>query len=548
MQIHFLFQSSSKENVMKATGKNKKYKKAGLLLIYFVSILFYSTFAGADCSTIVNTDDADLAGYFDDGIDGPYIDNEDRTISDLGTGLMWQRVDNNRTYEWEDACEYCEDLNLAGYSDWELPDILQLRTLIDADHFPKINTAYFTNCKSYPFYWSGSTVSHYTENAWYVGFDYGVVNHNLKDNTYYVRCVRSGPEIPPVPYIEVKTSGTIVNISWNPVDESAKYIFYYAPYPYIDYVATMDMGNLTYLSLDLPEGSAFYISVKAYNTAGTSDFSNVEYFIINGPDNTFTNSIDQTFTWITAGSFKMGSPIDEPGRKSDEIQHEVTLTKDFYMQKTEVTQAQWERLMGSNPSPFPECGGDCPVTQVSWDDIQIFLSRLNSLEPDGAYIYSLPTEAQWEYAARSGSEVAFATGGITKTACDEDPALDKTGWYCWNSESELRPVAQKNPNAWGLFDMHGNVWEWCSDMYGAYTDQPATDPVNEPVVVPAESGTPSGATEGQSDVNTPAERVVRGGAWHSHAAYCRSAFRYYYGSTGRYRSVGFRLVATPSMP
>ncbi len=524
---------------MESKGKNKKYKAAGLILIGFFYILFCLDFAKADCSGIVNTDDADLTGYFDDGIDGPYINNGDGTITDSGTGLMWQRSDNNRKYEWEDACNYCDDLILGGYGDWKMPDIYQLRTLIDDAFSPEINTDYFSNCKSYPFYWSGSTVTHYPENAWYAGFDHGVVNHNFKTSGYYVRCVRTGIEIPPAPYLELNTSGTIVNISWNPVNDSAKYMFFYAPYPYMDYVASMDMGNLTYLSLDLPEGSAFYIAVQAYNDKGKSDFSNALYFIIESPDNTFTNSIDQRFTLITAGTFKMGSPMDEPGRRSDEIEHEVTLTEDFYMQTTEVTQAQWEEVMGYNPSPFLDCGENCPVTQVSWKDIQIFISRLNILEQDGPYVYSLPTEAQWEYAARAGSMVAFTSGGITASQCDEDPALDKTGWYCGNSNGELHPAAMKNPNAWGLFDMHGNVWEWCQDVYGAYQREAVTDPVNLPVTETSEDE----ALDPPEDSILDTERVVRGGGWESHAEYCRSAFRYYYGSTGKYRNIGFRLKA-----
>ncbi len=187
---------------------------------------------------------------------------------------------------------------------------------------------------------------------------------------------------------------------------------------------------------------------------------------------TYTNSLGQTFVLIPAGTFTMGSPSNEPGRYSDETQHQVTLTQPFYMQTTEVTQAQWETLMGSNPSRFSGCP-TCPVEQVSWNDIQEFITKLNAR---GEGKYSLPTEAQWEYAARAGSTTAFYNGGITETGGGYDPNLDVIGWYYYNSNSKTHPVGQKAPNAWGLYDMSGNVYEWCSDWYGTYPSTAVTDP------------------------------------------------------------------------
>lgn len=163
-----------------------------------------------------------------------------------------------------------------------------------------------------------------------------------------------------------------------------------------------------------------------------------------------------TFNRIPTGTFMMGSPEDEPMRDSDETQHQVTLTNSYYMQTTEVTQGQWKAVMGSNPSWFSDCGDDCPVEEVSWDDVQEFITELNKL---GQGTYRLPTEAEWESAARAGSMTAFANGDITETGSGYDPNLDAMGWYSCNSDSKTHPVAQKQPNAWGLYDMHGNVWE-----------------------------------------------------------------------------------------
>ena len=214
----------------------------------------------------------------------------------------------------------------------------------------------------------------------------------------------------------------------------------------------------------------------------------------------------------------MGSPIIERGRKSDETQHQVTLTQGFYMQITEITQGQWQALMGSNPSYFPSCGNDCPVEKVSWDDVQTFISKMNQR---GEGTYRLPTEAEWEYAARAGSTTAFANGGITGTDCGLDPNLDAMGWYCYNSDKTTHPVAQKQHNAWGLYDMHGNVWEWCQDWYGDYPTGLAIDP--------------TGPVSGWS-------RAARGSSFELHADECRSAHRGAAEQFIRYYGCGARLV------
>jgi len=189
---------------------------------------------------------------------------------------------------------------------------------------------------------------------------------------------------------------------------------------------------------------------------------------------------------------------------------------------TEVTQGQWKMVMGENPSYFKDCGDDCPVEQVSWDDCQEFITKLNQME--GTTKYRLPTEAEWEYAARAGSETAFANGVITETGCGHEPNLDQMGWYCGNSGNTTHPVAQKLPNAWGLYDMHGNVWEWCQDWYGSYPSISVLDP----------QGPDSGS-----------RRVIRGGSWDFYARYCRSADRDFNWPDDSSSFIGFRLARTP---
>ncbi len=225
------------------------------------------------------------------------------------------------------------------------------------------------------------------------------------------------------------------------------------------------------------------------------------------------NTLAMNFVFIGPGSFTMGSPLNETGRKSDEAQHHVTLSKGFYMQTTEVTQKHWKVVMGETPSYFSKCGDDCPVEQVSWDDVQRFIKELNKREETDKY--RLPTEAEWEYACRAGNANSrFSFGNDIK----------KLGYYCWhkgNSGETPYLVAKKKYNSWGLYDMHGNVWEWCQDVYGSYPSNPETDPIG-----------PSGGTE----------RVFRGGAWNVAPGAIRCAFRGYIMPEERLRLLGFRLV------
>jgi len=176
--------------------------------------------------------------------------------------------------------------------------------------------------------------------------------------------------------------------------------------------------------------------------------------------------------WIPPGTFVMGSPTCEPDRGSEETQHLVTLSKGFYMGKYEVTQAQWTAVMGANPSV--RAGSDTinlPVDSVSWHDCHDFIKQLNTL---GQGKFRLPTEAEWEYACRAGTFTRYFWG--------DDPQqteIDRYAWYLENSDLQVFPVGQKAPNPWGLFDICGNVMEWCQDGYGSYPVTPQLDPTGE---------------------------------------------------------------------
>jgi len=236
------------------------------------------------------------------------------------------------------------------------------------------------------------------------------------------------------------------------------------------------------------------------------------------------NSLGMAFVLIPAGVFVMGSPEYEPGRYDDEIQHEVTITQSFYFQVTLVTQGQWRAVMGTNPASFQDRGEDCPVEQVSWYESQEFIRRINGRREG---IYRLPTEAEWEYAARAGSTTAFANGEITSLFCDHDANLDDMGWYCGNSRWDTHPVGLKTPNAWGLYDMHGNVYEWCQDWYGSYPASPLSDT--------------AGPASGH-------RKVMRGGSWFSSAKTCRLATRLHISPNSKTSFIGFRMVTCPRIP
>ncbi len=269
----------------------------------------------------------------------------------------------------------------------------------------------------------------------------------------------------------------------------------------------------------VPGRHDFELRLKGYKTTATSltvqprqlarESATLEkepHFVIEG--------LGLEMRHIPPGAFQMGSAS---GGDSDERPFtRVTLTKPYWLGKTEVTQAQWTAVMGNNPSQFK--GDDRPVEQVSWNDAMEFCRKLTEREraagrlPEG-YAYTLPTEAEWEYACRAGTTGDYAGN------------LDAMGWYGANSGSTTHPVGTKQANAWGLHDMHGNVWEWCADWYGNYPGGSVTDP----------TGPPSGSY-----------RVLRGGCWFSAAVDCRSAGRSENGPGLRSLIIGFRLALVPA--
>jgi formylglycine-generating enzyme required for sulfatase activity len=218
---------------------------------------------------------------------------------------------------------------------------------------------------------------------------------------------------------------------------------------------------------------------------------------------------------IPAGSFLMG---DEKGRWNEKPAHKVTVTKPFQLGKYPVTQSQWEAVMGSNPSQSK--GAKNPAESVSWHDCQIFLGKLNAKTGGQGGNFVLPTEAQWEYACRAGSATRYCFG-------DDAMQLGQCAWYDDNSAGMTHPVGEKKPNAWGLFDMHGNVLEWCQDWWDLayYANSPANDP--------------KGPATGSS-------RVYRGGSLLSPASFCRSASRDNYLPAMRINNLGLRVARVPA--
>ncbi len=219
--------------------------------------------------------------------------------------------------------------------------------------------------------------------------------------------------------------------------------------------------------------------------------------------------VEMKLILIPAGKFTMGSPEAEKDRNDDEKQHEVTISQAFYMGIFEVTQAQYNALTGKNPSVFKD--GSLPVETVSWEEAIAFCKKAS--EKTGR-IVRLPTEAEWEYACRAGSTTRFSFG-------DDDNDLGTYAWYDRSSDKKTHPAGQKKPNGWGLYDMHGNVWEWCSDWYGPYANPTETDP--------------KGAATGEY-------RVARGGSWCFPAQTLRSAFRGFQRPDFCNYTGGFRVV------
>lgn len=222
-----------------------------------------------------------------------------------------------------------------------------------------------------------------------------------------------------------------------------------------------------------------------------------------------TNSVGMKFTYIEPGEFVMGDSEGE----FDEEPHRVTLTKPYYMGTFEVTNQQWQAVMGEVPSKMKK--PEYPVERIDWEQATAFCRKLSDLpgEQQRGNTYRLPTEAEWEYACRAGSTSRWSFG-------DREEDFGEYGWFRGNSEGHSHPVGLKKPNQWGLYDMHGNIKEWCSDNYAPFTDAPTVDP--------------DGVEKGP--------KVVRSGSWFTAPIACRSADRMAAGKTRRYAILGMRVV------
>jgi formylglycine-generating enzyme required for sulfatase activity len=230
----------------------------------------------------------------------------------------------------------------------------------------------------------------------------------------------------------------------------------------------------------------------------------------------FTNSIGMEFTFINAGSFTMGSSLLD----DEKPPHNVKIFQPFYLQTTEVTQGQWKKVMGDDTSSLKQCGDDCPVEGVSWEEAQQFIKKLNQFEKTKDY--RLPSEAEWEYACRAGTTTKFSFG-------DDISKLGEYAWYGDNSNKTIHKVATKASNPWGLYDMHGNVWEWVEDdWHSSYKKAPA---------------------DGRAWIDIPrsSERVLRGGSWSDGRGWCRSALRDHAWPDYRSNLVGLRLAKSVNL-
>jgi formylglycine-generating enzyme required for sulfatase activity len=274
-------------------------------------------------------------------------------------------------------------------------------------------------------------------------------------------------------------------------------------------------GSFTANITGLEDNTTYYVRAYAINEAGTA-YGDEQSFKTEIKKVSFTETtagLNLEMVFVKGGTFEMGCTSEQSDCDDDEKPvHSVTVD-DFYIGKYEVTQAQWKAIMGSNPSHFDDCGSNCPVENVSWNDVQEFIEKLNQKTGKN---YRLPTEAEWEYAARGGGK----SKGYKYAGSN---SIGTVAWYDDNSGSETHPVGQKQANELGIYDMSGNVWEWCSDWYDS--DYYSSSPRNNP------AGPSSGS-----------RRVLRGGSWGSRGRICRVANRNNLSPGSSYSNSGFRLV------
>jgi formylglycine-generating enzyme required for sulfatase activity len=296
-----------------------------------------------------------------------------------------------------------------------------------------------------------------------------------------------------------------------------------------------DSGQVTPLT---SMGDTYEDGVPLRWTTSLTALGNYQhYFVFSDGHHEETRTATAGAPFVGFASFRMGSPESEPGRDTDEALRTMVLSWPVEISDHEVTQAEYQQVMQANPSHFQ--GDDLPVENVSWFDAVEYcnrrstaegLTRAYTIEGDSvawnlaADGYRLPTEAEWEWACRAGSETAFSGGALAEETCGADPVLDALGWYCGNAGPTTHAVKGKQPNAAGRYDMHGNVWEWCWDWYSVAGPSPSA---------------PAGPASGM-------QRVIRGGSWYYFARDCRSASRAPYYPNSRDDVVGFRVARTTS--
>ena len=285
----------------------------------------------------------------------------------------------------------------------------------------------------------------------------------------------------------------------------------------VQYVTDLSPTNHWQTLTNLPLPSSPYLWLDASCPATAQRF----YRVVGIP----ASPHPALLAWIEPGTFTLGSPTTELDRVNDEgPQTQVTISRGFWMSRYEVTQEEYLAVMGNDPSYFT---GDMkrPAEQMTWYDATNYCGKLTQQERSAGRLpagfeYRLPTEAEWEYACRAGSTTRFGYGDDLNYA-----NLGGYAWYVGNSDNTPHPVGQKQPNAWGLYDMHGNVFEWCLDYYGPYPGGSVTDP----------KGPASGS-----------DHVIRGGCWYFDAKDCRSAYRFSLWPDGGDNGLGFRSVLAPA--
>jgi len=288
----------------------------------------------------------------------------------------------------------------------------------------------------------------------------------------------------------------------------------------------LSIKNISTLIIILTFVFSLYSCSSSDDNNGSSNTPSDQYSDNTIQLETYTNSYGMKFVKIPAGTFMMGSEDGGPDQEENELLHEVTLTKDFFIQTTEVTQDQWVSVMNSNPSNFKDCGGDCPVESVTWYDTQTFIAELN--EELSTTKYRLPTEAEWEYSARAGTTTLFAFGNCLSSNDANFNGAVSTYYNCPSSISRGGTIvgASLKANAWGLYDMHGNVSEWCQDWYQKdYPAGPLFDPTGPDTVAPADM-----------------LKIVRGGGWNNSENLCRSTSRTSSLPIFKNSYLGFRLA------